>query len=107
MLPQRASTDFWKGTQMATFDGFTYSADNAVFTMGSLVFPFAGYIDNSEELHKKAGLRSILWSGRWDSGTENGYGFYGYLDSDGPYFKRTSVVRSRAGSVRCVAEAAE
>ena len=104
MLPQRASTDFWKGTQMKDFEGFTYSADNASFTMGSLVFPFAGYIDNSTEFHKKAGLRSILWSGRWDSGTENGYGFYAYLDSDGPYFKRTSIVRSRGGSVRCVKE---
>ena len=107
MLPQRAGTDFWKGTQMKDYSGFTYSADNALFTMGSLVFPFAGYIDNSGELHKKAGLRSILWSGRWDSGTENGYGFYAYLDSDGPYFKRTSIARSRGGSVRCVAEASE
>lgn len=104
MLPQRGSSDFWNGTQMKDVSGFSDNSANASFVLGSLVFPLAGYIDNSSEAQKKAGLRSIVWSGRWDSGTQNAYGFYAYLDSDGPYFKRTSIARSRAGSVRCVAE---
>ena len=104
MLPQRGSSNFWKGTQMKDVSGFSDNSANASFVLGSLVFPLAGYIDNSSDAQKKAGLRSIVWSGRWDSGTQNAYGFYAYLDSDGPYFKRTSIARSRAGSVRCVAE---
>ena len=106
MLPQRLSTDFWKGTNMATLtEGFSYSADNGSFVVGSLVFPLAGYMDDGGEAQKKAGIRSLLWSGRWDSTTENGYGFYANLEnSDGPSFKRSSVCRSRGGSIRCVAE---
>lgn len=107
MLPQRSSSDFWKGTEMKDVSGFSDNSVNASFVLGSLVFPLAGYIDNSSEAQKKAGQRSIVWSGRWDSGTQNAYGFYAYLDSDGPSFKRTAIARSRGGSVRCVAEVAE
>lgn len=104
MLPQRAGISFWKGDQMTEkTDIFTHDAEKGVFTLGSLVFPLAGYIDDGADGHKKAGLRTILWSGRWDSGTHGGYGVYGYED-DGASYKRTSIKRSRGGSVRCVAE---
>ena len=105
MLPQRLSTDFWKGTNMATVTGFSYSVENGNFAYGALVFPIAGYLDKDEG-HKKAGERSLLWSGRWDSGTENGYGFFSDATASEPSFKRSSQNRTRGGSVRCVAEAA-
>ena len=106
VLPKRnKSCAFWSGTKwIETTDPFTLFADNMVFTVGSLVFPIAGYIDDGGEGQKKAGLRTIIWSGRWDSGTVNGYGMYGYLDSDGPKFRNQGNVRSRGGSVRCVVE---
>ncbi|MCR5408049.1 MAG: DUF4988 domain-containing protein [Bacteroidales bacterium] len=106
VLPKRnKSCAFWSGTKwIETTDPFTLFADNKVFTVGSLVFPIAGYIDDGGEGQKKAGLRTIIWSGRWDSGTVNGYGMYGYLDSDGPKFRNQGNVRSRGGSVRCVVE---
>ena len=104
MLPQRASTDFWGGSEQKSSANLTVSTENNRFAYGNLVFPFAGYIDDGSDGYKKATLRTILWSGRWDSGTENGYGFYAYLDSDGPSYKRSSISRCRGGSVRCVAE---
>ena len=67
------------------------------------MFPFAGYIDDGGEGQKKAGTRTIVWSGRWDSGTVNGYGLYGYTD-DGVAFRNQGNVRARGGSVRCVTE---
>ena len=71
-----------------------------------MVFPLAGYIDEGGEGQKKAGTRTVVWSARWDSGTVNGYGMYGYID-DGTKFVRSGQVRTRGGSVRCVAESAE
>ena len=106
MLPQRLGTDFWKGTNMATVSGFAYSVENGYFSYGALVFPLAGYIDDGGEGHKKAGARSLLWSGRWDSGTENGYGFFSDATADVPSFNRSSQPRTRGGSARCVAEKA-
>ena len=104
MLPQRAGIPFWKGDEMASnTEIFSHDAEKAVFTLGSLIFPLAGYIDDGGEGHKKAGIRTIIWSGRWDSGTHGGYGVYGHEDET-PSFKRTSIKRSRGGSVRCVAE---
>ena len=108
MLPQRnTSCGFWdSGTKLSDRDYFTLDADNCCYTVGSMVFPLAGYIDEGGEGQKKAGIRTIVWSGRWDSGTVNGYGMYGYTD-DGVSFKRSGQYRTRGGSVRCVAEAAE
>lgn len=107
MLPARnKSCAFWSGTKWtASTDPFVLDADNCIFSVGSLVFPLAGYIDDGSEGQKKAGTRTIVWSGRWDSGTVNGYGFYGYTD-DGIAFRNQGNVRARGGSVRCVAEAA-
>lgn len=107
MLPARnKSCAFWSGTKWtASTDPFVLDADNCIFSVGSLVFPLAGYIDDGSEGQKKAGTRTIVWSGRWDSGTVNGYGFYGYTD-DGIVFRNQGNVRARGGSVRCVAEAA-
>ena len=109
VLPKRnKSCAFWSGNKFnedATV--FALNQDNTVFSLGNLVFPIAGYIDDAGEAQKKAGLRTIVWSGRWDSGTVNGYGMYGYVDSDGPKFRNQGNVRSRGGSVRCVVDDAE
>ena len=108
MLPQRnTSCGFWdSGTKLSDRDYFTLDADNCCYTVGSMVFPLAGYIAEDGEGQKKAGTRTVVWSARWDSGTENGYGMYGYID-DGTKFVRSGQVRTRGGSVRCVAESAE
>ena len=108
MLPQRnTSCGFWdSGTNLNDREYFALDADNCCYTVGSMIFPLAGYIAEDGEGQKKAGARTIVWSARWDSGTENGYGMYGYID-DGIKFKRSGQVRTRGGSVRCVAESAE
>ncbi len=105
MLPQRnKSCAFWSGTKWTgNTDPFALYEANGSFSVGALVFPIAGYIDDGGEGQKKAGTRTIVWSGRWDSGTVNGYGFYGYTD-DGVAFRNQGNVRARGGSVRCVAE---
>lgn len=106
MLPQRnTACGFWND-EMNTKDYFAIDADNCCYTVGTMVFPLAGYIDEGGEGQKKAGTRTLVWSARWDSGTVNGYGMYGYND-DGIKFKRSGQVRTRGGSVRCVAESAE
>ena len=103
MLPQRnTACGFWND-EMNTKDYFALDADNCCYTVGTMVFPLAGYVDEGGEGQKKAGTRTLVWSGRWDSDTENGYGMYGYIDS-GIKFKRSGQVRTRGGSVRCVAE---
>ena len=105
MLPQRnKSCAFWSGTKWTeSTDPFTLDEANGSFSVGALVFPIAGYVDDGGEGQKKAGARTIVWSGRWDSGTVNGYGLYGYIDS-GVAFRNQGNVRSRGGSVRCVTE---
>ena len=105
MLPQRnKSCAFWSGTKWtASTDPFVLNEANGSFSVGTLVFPIAGYIDDGGEGQKKAGSRTIVWSGRWDSGTVNGYGLYGYTD-DGVAFRNQGNVRARGGSVRCVTE---
>ena len=108
MLPQRnTSCGFWdSGSNLNDRDYFALDADNCCYTVGSMIFPLAGYVAEDGEGQKKAGARTIVWSARWDSGTDNGYGMYGYID-DGIKFKRSGQVRTRGGSVRCVAESAE
>ena len=105
MLPQRnKSCAFWSGTKWTeSTDPFVLNEANCSYSVGSLVFPISGYIDDGGEGQKKAGTRTIVWSGRWDSGTVNGYGFYGYTD-DGVAFRNQGNVRARGGSVRCVTE---
>lgn len=103
-VPARASTPFWNGKTLIGVTGFDQFDAYYSFKLGDVVFPYAGYIDDGGDSHKKAGLRTVLWTGRYDSGTQNAYGHYGYIDSDGPYFQRTSIPRSRGGSVRCVVE---
>ena len=105
MLPQRnKSCAFWSGDKWTENTGpFALYEANGSFSVGALVFPIAGYIDDGGEGQKKAGTRTIVWSGRWDSGTVNGYGFYGYTD-DGVAFRNQGNFRARGGSVRCVTE---
>ena len=108
MLPQRNSDlGFWNSsTKLSDRDYFALDSDNCCYTVGAMRFPLSGYIAEDGEGQKKAGTRTIVWSGRWDSGTVNGYGMYGYTD-DGTKFVRSGQVRTRGGSVRCVVEAAE
>lgn len=106
MLPERnKSCGFWDGN-LVDRDYFAVDSENCCYTVGTMIFPLSGYIDEGTEGQKKAGTRSLVWSARWDSGTENGYGMYGYTD-DGVKFQRSGQVRTRGGSVRCVAESAE
>lgn len=106
MLPERnKSCGFWD-SELIGKDYFAFDSDNCCYTLGTMIFPLAGYIDEGTDGQKKAGIRTLVWSGRWDSGTVNGYGMYGYTDEPAS-FKRTGQVRSRGGSVRCVAESAE
>ena len=106
MLPERnKSCGFWN-TEFSGESYFALDSDNCCYTFGTLIFPMAGYIAEDGEGQKKAGVRTLVWSGRVDSGTENGYGMYGYTD-DGVSFKRSGNYRTRGGSVRCVAESAE
>lgn len=106
MLPERnKSCGFWD-SELIGKDYFAFDSDNCCYTLGTMIFPLAGYIDEGTDGQKKAGIRTLVWSGRYDSGTENGYGMYGYTDEPAS-FKRTGQVRTRGGSVRCVAESAE
>jgi hypothetical protein len=106
MLPERnKSCGFWN-TEFSGESYFALDSENCCYTLGTMIFPMAGYIAEDGEGQKKAGIRTIVWSGRWDSGTVNGYGMYGYTD-DGVSFKRSGQYRTRGGSVRCVAESAE
>ena len=106
MLPERnKSCGFWN-SEFSAESYFALDTDNCCYTVGTMRFPLAGYMDEGTDGQKKAGIRTLVWSGRWDSGTVNGYGMYGYTD-DGVSFKRTGQYRTRGGSVRCVAESAE
>ena len=100
VLPQRNnSCGFWAGSDISSQSYFTLDAENYRFTVGALTFPLAGYIDDADGVHKGAGEAVQIWSGRWDSGTQNGYGFTGVV---GDQFRRRGQIRSRGGSVRCV-----
>ena len=106
MLPERnKSCGFWNA-EFSADSYFVLDTENCCYTVGDMRFPLAGYMDEGGEGQKKAGMRTLVWSARWDSGTVNGYGMYGYID-DGTKFKRSGQVRARGGSVRCVAESAE
>ena len=103
MLPERnKSCGFWNA-EFSADSYFVLDTENCCYTVGDMRFPLAGYMDEGGEGQKKAGMRTLVWSARWDSGTVNGYGMYGYTD-DGLSFKRTGQYRTRGGSVRCVAE---
>ena len=103
MLPERnKSCGFWNA-EFSADSYFVLDTENCCYTFGDMRFPLAGYMDEGGEGQKKAGMRTLVWSARWDSGTVNGYGMYGYTD-DGLSFKRTGQYRTRGGSVRCVAE---
>ena len=100
VLPQRNnSCPFWAGSDISGAAYFILDADNYRFTVGNLIFPLSGYIDDADGTHKGAGTDVQIWSGRWDSGTQNGYGLTGVV---GDKFSRRGQIRSRGGSVRCV-----
>lgn len=97
-LPKRGSTTFWGSSDSSSI--LSINADEYRISINALRFPLAGYIDDADGLHKKAGQCIQIWCGRWDSGTQNGYGYSGEVGGE---FKRKGTYRSRGGSVRCVA----
>lgn len=99
-LPARNnSCGFWAGSDISGQAYFSLDEANCRFSVGVLNFPLSGYIDDADGVHKNAGTAIQLWSGRWDSGTQNGYGFTGTV---GDVFRRRGAIRSRGGVVRCV-----
>ena len=95
MLPTRnKSCIFWSGSSIASDAAYKVNEENKSFSVGSLVFPFAGHISDSDG--SLANDYTIVWSGRWDSGTENGYGF------NTSEWRNKGNIRSRGGAVRCV-----
>ena len=109
IVPTRnGSVHFWGSTALNALDASDNFADNGAtyysFQLGTgtaVVFPFAGYIDDSGGSYYKAGVRSLVWSS-YASSADKAYG----RDSrhDGPSFARSEPARSRGASVRCVAE---
>ena len=100
VLPARESSlGFWSGNDISTQGYVTLTPDNYSVKIGEQVFPLSGCIDDADGTHKKAGQYMLIWSGRWDSGTQNGYGFSGEI---GDVFRRRGTIRSRGGNVRCV-----
>ena len=100
VLPARESGPaFWASSDIIGASYVSLEPDNCVIKVGAQVFPLTGYIDDADGTHKSAGQSALIWSGRWDSGTQNGYGFSGTVGGD---FRRRGTIRSRAGAVRCV-----
>ena len=95
MLPTRnKSCLFWSGNSIAGDAAYSLNEANRSFSVGSLIFPLTGRISDTDGSFVTD--YSIIWSGRWDSGTENGYGF-----STSEWRNRGNI-RSRGGAVRCV-----
>ena len=94
MLPTRnKSCIFWSGSAINTNAAVTVNEANKAFSVGSLVFPLSGSYSDSDGTFSST---TIIWSGRWDSGTENGYGF------NASEWRNKGNIRSKAGAVRCV-----
>ncbi len=85
---------FWTGSSIASDSAYSLNEANGSFSVGSLVFPLTGRISDTDgSLVNDYG---IIWSGRWDSGTENGYGF------NTSEWRNKGNIRSRGGAVRCI-----
>lgn len=104
-MPARATTAFWDKTQLVGQTYFTCYNANYSFKVGSLMFPLAGIIYHSSGGYNK--LFTMVWSGRWDSGTAQGYGMYGDAYSDPNSFRREAKARCTGGSVRCIVQPSE
>ena len=101
-VPERKSgLAFWGGSTIVGQSFFTLNIDKCNFKIGNMVFPLAGEISHETGAHSSVGEKVQLWCGRWDSGTENGYGFTGKT-GDAPEFRRKGTIRSTGGSIRCV-----
>ena len=101
-VPERKSgLAFWGGSTIVGQDFFTLNSDLCSFKVGDHVFPLSGRISSDSGLHEGVGERVQLWCGRWDSGTQNGYGFSG-TTGETPEFRRKGTIRSTGGSIRCV-----
>ena len=90
---------FWSGSSIATHAAFALNLENGSFKVGDLIFPLAGQINTSSGTPVDGGSQALIWSGHWDSGTENGYGFSSKDDE----YRNRGTLRATGGSVRCVA----
>ncbi|MBR4810098.1 MAG: hypothetical protein IK031_07445 [Bacteroidales bacterium] len=100
MPTRNKSYAFW-GSSMYGASYFVLNEANCSFAVDDQIFPLAGHTTHEEGAYTGAGLETIVWSGRWDSGTQNGYGMFGTA-GESPKFKNQGNIRSMAGSVRCV-----
>jgi len=95
------SKDFWS-SDLSAKTGWTEDGTNGWFTLGNpvAVFPFAGYIDDDGLSYKYAGSRAMYWTSHRSGSVTS----YGADIRAGSRHQLSSPARSRAGSVRCVAE---
>ena len=107
-VPARLSDQPLHSSDFTAVTGWSESKDNKLFTMGDpvAVFPFAGYLDDYGPADgvSKNGLRVIYWTAH-KSDDITGYCMnVRESTSGGNAHKLSSAGKSRAGSVRCVAE---
>ncbi|MBR1510745.1 MAG: hypothetical protein IJ623_08865 [Bacteroidales bacterium] len=95
------SKDFWS-SDLSAKTGWAEDGTNGWFTLGNpvAVFPFAGYIDDDGLSYKYAGSRAMYWTSHRSGSVTS----YGADIRAGSRHQLSSPARSRAGSVRCVAE---
>lgn len=101
-VPARdTSKDFWS-SDLSAKTGWAEDGTNGWFTLGNpvAVFPFAGYIDDDGLSYKYAGSRAMYWTSHRSGSVTS----YGADIRAGSRHQLSSPARSRAGSVRCVAE---
>ena len=95
------SKDFWS-SDLSAKTGWAEDGTNGWFTLGNpvAVFPFAGYIDDDGLSYKYAGSRAMYWTSHRSGSVTS----YGADIRAGSRHQLSSPARSRAGSIRCVAE---
>ncbi|MBQ6197861.1 MAG: hypothetical protein IJK44_01325 [Bacteroidales bacterium] len=107
-VPARLSDQPLHSGDFTAVAGWAESKDNHIFMMGDpvAVFPFAGYCDDYDPAGgvAKNGLRVLYWTAH-KSDDKAAYGMnVREATSGGNAHKLSTAGKSRAGSVRCVAE---
>ena len=110
-VPARLSDQPLHGSDFTAVTGWVESKANHVFMMGNpvAVFPFAGYLDDYGPAKAVAqnGLRVLYWTAH-KSDDKSAYGMnVRETTAGGNAHKLSTAGKARAGSIRCVAIAAE